>query len=107
MPSKAATRKHSSDAERGLVIVCYDVTDEKRRRLIADTLENFGVRVQESVFECFIEGEHLTRLCREISAYVNPEEDAVCYYLLCGKDCSAVRTLGHNNAGPHSGYGVV
>jgi CRISPR-associated protein Cas2 len=45
-----------------LVVVCYDVADEKRRRLIADTLENFGVQVQDSAFECFIDTDSLSRL---------------------------------------------
>lgn len=108
MPRKIAKRHNiSSETERTLVVVCYDVADEKRRRLIADTLENYGARVQESVFECYIDAESLTRLCREISVYVDAGEDAVHYYLMCGKDAASVRALGRHDGNTRSGYGVI
>ena len=35
-----------------LVLVTYDVTDDRRRRRVAKLLEGYGRRVQRSVFEC-------------------------------------------------------
>ena len=35
-----------------MYIVSYDITSNKLRRKIAKELENYGVRVQYSVFEC-------------------------------------------------------
>ena len=37
-----------------LVLVTYDIPDNKRRQKLADFLERYGRRVQKSVFECFI-----------------------------------------------------
>lgn len=37
-------------AERRRILVCYDITDDRRRTRVAKTLESFGDRVQYSVF---------------------------------------------------------
>jgi CRISPR-associated protein Cas2 len=36
-------------------MVCFDVSDEHRLRRVANELENFGQRVQRSVFECWLD----------------------------------------------------
>ena len=38
-----------------LTLVAYDITNAKRLRRVADVCENFGVRVQYSLFECRLE----------------------------------------------------
>ena len=37
-------------------LVSYDIPDTKRRTKLAKTLEDFGDRVQYSVFECILDG---------------------------------------------------
>jgi len=37
-----------------LVLVTYDISDNKRRTKLATFLEGYGRRVQKSVFECFL-----------------------------------------------------
>ncbi|MGP1372035.1 MAG: CRISPR-associated endonuclease Cas2, partial [Almyronema sp.] len=37
-----------------LVLVVYDIPDDKRRTKLATFLEGYGRRVQYSVFECFM-----------------------------------------------------
>ncbi len=44
------------------VLVCYDITDDRRRYRVASELENFGCRVQYSVFECHLEEPQLQEL---------------------------------------------
>jgi CRISPR-associated protein Cas2 len=34
------------------VVVSYDISDDKRRRKVAQIMEGYGYRVQYSVFEC-------------------------------------------------------
>lgn len=70
-----------------VVIVTYDVattTAEGRRRLrnVAKTCLDFGQRVQNSVFECNVNFEQLTRLRFELLAIMNDEEDSIRFYLL-------------------------
>jgi len=39
-----------------LILVSYDVPDDRRRTKIAALLKDFGERVQYSVLECLLEG---------------------------------------------------
>ena len=38
-----------------LTLVAYDVSDPKRLRSVARVCEDYGVRVQYSIFECYLE----------------------------------------------------
>lgn len=80
------------------VLVTYDVsTSEKagqrRLRRVARACQDYGVRVQKSVFECQVgrtEWVHLeARLLREIK----PDEDSLRFYHL---DENAVRKIEHH-----------
>lgn len=42
-----------------LVLVIYDIPDDKRRNKLATFLEGYGRRVQKSAFECFLSLEEM------------------------------------------------
>lgn len=63
-----------------LILVVYDVSDNKRRTKLAHLLEGYGRRVQESVFECFLNRRELGELHQKIMRRVKPEEDNVRFY---------------------------
>jgi len=70
-----------------LVVVCYDVsteTREGRRRLnrIAKTCQDYGQRVQNSVFECIVDPAHWTILKQKLINEINPKEDNLRFYFL-------------------------
>ncbi|MEM1206735.1 MAG: CRISPR-associated endonuclease Cas2 [Acidobacteriota bacterium] len=70
-----------------LVLVSYDVstrTDAGRRRLrrIAKICEDYGQRVQKSVFECLVDPEQWTRMRAKLVAEMDPEEDSLRFYFL-------------------------
>ena len=67
-------------------VICFDVHNDKRLRKISNEMENFGTRVQRSVFECHLETSQLQELQRRLSDLMEPAEDQVRYYSLCGKD---------------------
>lgn len=71
-------------------VICFDVRDERRLRRISDTLENFGVRVQRSVFECRLESQELEDLRQRLGDLMDAADDHVRYYSLCGKDCDKI-----------------
>jgi CRISPR-associated protein Cas2 len=71
-------------------MVCFDVRDPRRLRRIANELENFGQRVQRSVFECWLNGEDLFELKHRLANLMEPDEDQVRYYPLCAKDVRAI-----------------
>lgn len=74
----------------GFYVICFDVCDAKRLRKIADQMENFGTRVQRSVFECHLETAQLQELQRRVENLLAADEDQVRYYGLCGKDKSKI-----------------
>jgi len=65
------------------LVVAYDITDDKRRNRIAKVLEDYGDRVQYSVFECNIARKHFLRMRDRLEKIMNPDEDSIIFYHLC------------------------
>jgi CRISPR-associated protein Cas2 len=70
-----------------LVLVSYDVstTDKKgqrRLRRVAKVCQNFGQRVQYSVFECIVDPAQWTALRQRLIDAIKPEEDSLRFYFL-------------------------
>lgn len=78
-----------------LYVIAYDVSDDRRRRRLAGVLEGFGERVQESVFECWLDGARLRRLLERLESLIDPECDRLRCYPMCGRDLRGVRWDGH------------
>jgi CRISPR-associated protein Cas2 len=76
------------------MMICFDVADDRRLRRISNELENFGQRVQRSVFECWLDEPDLFELKRRLGELLNPAEDQVRYYPLCPKDIRQIRIDG-------------
>ena len=67
-------------------VICFDVADAKRLRKVSIEMENFGQRVQYSVFECFLDESELSELKQRLEQLIMPSEDHIRYYGICGKD---------------------
>lgn len=65
------------------LVVAYDITDDKRRNRIAKVLEDYGDRVQYSVFECNIAQKHFLRMKDRLEKIMNLDEDSIIFYHLC------------------------
>jgi CRISPR-associated protein Cas2 len=64
-----------------VVVVCYDIADDRRREDLAGLLSGYGPRVQLSVFECEVRTpKELHRLRTEIRVRIDPLEDQVRLY---------------------------
>lgn len=50
----------------GKYVVVYDVTDDRERNRVSKTLEGFGFRIQESVFECCLDTRLKNKLKRQL-----------------------------------------
>jgi len=55
-----------------MVVITYDITDEKRLRKVAKLLEQNGLRVQRSVFE--VEKKIAKKLFEELSEIVEESD---------------------------------
>jgi len=70
-----------------LVLISYDVNTQdadgkKRLRHIARQCENWGQRVQFSVFECLVDPAQWTALRAKLLTIMDPEKDSLRFYFL-------------------------
>ncbi len=75
-------------------IVSYDIPDTPRRTKIAKILEDFGDRVQYSVFECLLDQELLEKMVHRLERIVEAEQDSVRIYCLCGNCDKNIKIMG-------------
>ncbi len=85
-----------------LVLVTYDVNTgsaegRKRLRRVAKRCEDFGQRVQKSVFECLVDPAQWANLRHNLIAEINLEEDSLRFYFL-GKNWK--KRVEHAGANP-------
>jgi CRISPR-associated protein Cas2 len=77
-----------------LVLVVYDIPDNKRRTKLAKFLEGYGRRVQYSVFECFLTLDEMTKLHDKVQKRVKENEDNVRFYWVPKDAVPRTLTLG-------------
>ena len=70
-----------------LVLVTYDVrTDseggQRRLRRVAKACENYGQRVQKSVFECLVDPAQWAALRQRLLSEIKEDEDSLRFYYL-------------------------
>lgn len=64
-----------------LVLVIYDITDNKRRLKFVGFLEKYGIRVQKSAFEMIINTKQYDKLISEIPTYISADDNIRIYKL--------------------------
>ena len=82
-----------------LMLVSYDVstTDsagKRRLRQIAKACQNFGVRVQNSVFECNVNYAQWIKLKASLENIFDPETDSLRYYNLGNNYSTRIEHVG-------------
>lgn len=77
-----------------LILVSYDIADNKRRNKIAKTLLDYGERVQYSVFECNLNQKLQNTLLKELKKIINDEKDSVRIYPMRADSAAQVQVLG-------------
>jgi CRISPR-associated protein Cas2 len=82
-----------------LVLVTYDINitapdGQGRLRRVAKRCVAYGVRVQNSVFECRVDAAQYTRLKHEISKEIDKARDSVRFYRLGDNYATKVEHLG-------------
>jgi len=70
-----------------MVLVTYDVSTvdkagQRRLSRVAKTCQNYGQRVQNSVFECSITTEQFVRLKHSLVELIEPQSDSLRFYFL-------------------------
>jgi CRISPR-associated protein Cas2 len=82
-----------------LIVITYDVnteTKEGRARLrrVANTCQQYGQRVQKSVFECLLGETELVRLRTALLATIDQKRDSLRIYYLSESDRERIESYG-------------
>ena len=86
------------------VLVSYDISNDKKRLKVMKTLQDFGTRVQYSVFECRLESMHLEMLKRRLKRLVGESQDSIRFYYLSSDDVQRIEMLGKGSITPDRIY---
>ncbi len=70
-----------------LVMISYDVVDNKKRLKLMKFLKDYGSRVQKSVFECDLTPTVYERVKAGVEKIIHKRKDRVRYYRIC-KNCA-------------------
>lgn len=70
-----------------MVLITYDVdttsaAGRKRLRVLAKKCQNYGQRVQNSVFECLVDAAQMTQLKNRLVGVIDPDKDSLRFYYL-------------------------
>lgn len=77
-----------------LMVVAYDITDGRRLRQVAKHCEDYGIRVQYSVFECRLEAGYFEEFWSGLMDLIDLEKDRLVAYRICVKCASEIRSAG-------------
>lgn len=82
-----------------MVLITYDVetttpSGAKRLRRVAKECQNYGQRVQNSVFECVLTGAQFVVLKNRLSDIIDAEKDSVRYYFMGNNWSNRIEMVG-------------
>jgi CRISPR-associated protein Cas2 len=82
-----------------LMLITYDVntasrTGKKRLRRVARTCQDFGQRVQNSVFECEVDPAQWAVLRAGLISEIDPEKDSLRFYRLGANGKARIEHVG-------------
>ena len=77
-----------------LTLVAYDIADPRRLARVARVCEDFGVRVQYSLFECRLEEKDFDTLWLSLLEEINEREDRLVAYKIDARSAKQTLTAG-------------
>jgi CRISPR-associated protein Cas2 len=77
------------------IVITYDIQNDKKRLKISDLLEKFGLRVNYSVFEIFIQKNQLKKLVKDFEKIID-KDDSIRFYILDEDSVKKAFTINDN-----------
>ncbi|MGM0126150.1 CRISPR-associated endonuclease cas2 [Enterococcus sp. AZ194] len=82
-----------------LILITYDVATSsengaRRLRKVAKKCQDYGQRVQNSVFECIVDATELVKLRKELVELIDKEKDSLRIYRLGNNYKTKVEHIG-------------
>lgn len=91
-----------------IVVVAYDIVDDRRREDVASLLSGYGPRVQLSVFECQLRSQtELAALRAALRGLIDPLEDQVRIYPTSSETFSQRCIIGARTVEERSDYWII
>ena len=78
-----------------LYLVAYDICQPRRLRRVAKVCEDYGIRVEYSVFECDLSEEHFGQLWEDLSREIDHEVDTILAYRVCAACVREIESMGN------------
>jgi len=89
------------------ILVSYDIVQDKTRNKVSKLLEDFGVRIQKSVFECDLNDLQFSKLKKGVEKLIDKKADRVRYYSLCKQCVGRVVISGWGEVKEDEGFEVI
>ncbi len=81
-----------------MYVISYDLSNDKVRGKVAKELENYGRRIQYSVFECRISKKQMQQLYTKLLLIMQKEQDGnIRIYQICLRCEEQIQTIGLKN----------
>ena len=85
---------HPPGADEMLRVIAYDIACPRRLRRVAEVCRDHGVRVQKSVFECWLDDDRFEQLWTRLQKTIRPQADLILVYTLDAAAARRRRTAG-------------
>lgn len=77
-----------------MYFISYDIADPKRLKAVAKMLENYGLRIQKSFFQCEVSEKIKKNLVGDLLSIINENEDSLIVTPICSKCLNQVIPMG-------------
>lgn len=95
--------QHLCGSDNMFILITYDINTTtqdgvRRLRLVAKICENYGQRVQNSVFECKVDEGQFRIIKHQLNETINHEKDSLRFYRLGKNYRKNVEQMGKNTS---------
>ena len=73
-------------ARKLFVVVAYDISNTRKRTKVSKLLEEYGFRINRSVFECMFTKSEFIKIQDDLRTKLNAKTDSLVFYTIC-VDC--------------------
>jgi len=88
------------------IVLAYDISDDRKRDRLANLLEDYGQRVQYSVFECRLDEMTFDKLLGELKPFADGN-DSIRIYQVCETCLKKMLCLGRAELTGEPGFFLV
>jgi len=75
-------------------LTIFDISDNKRRRVVTKLLKKNGARMHRSVFLCDLDASVFGAVVDAVSRMIDDEKDSVRFYPQCSWDENEIKKIG-------------